>query len=381
MALTWAAVFARRTDRHGLTAPVAPDRLADLVSTICGAHAQVMSAAEVSIGVRVAAISRLDVREALWERRELVKTIGPRGTVHLLAAADLPAWNAVLEAALEPPGFQPGVRLEAGQTEEVVAAIDGALGDRELTLDELDAEVIARAGPWAGERVMPAFQELWPRWRQAIRPAAASGALCFGPNRGNRVTYTSPRRWLPDYGAMALEDAERFALRRYLHAYGPARPEHVARWIGGRPAWARDLFAREAGLLERVDVEGEELWQLAGDDAVAAVEHGSIRLLPYFDAYAVGCHPREHVFPGRAGERALARTQAGNLPVLLADGVVIGIWHQRRSGRKLVLTVEPFRALSRRERQALDGQVERLAAIQEATATMTIGTVTVGPHA
>ncbi|MEZ0241424.1 MAG: crosslink repair DNA glycosylase YcaQ family protein, partial [Chloroflexota bacterium] len=175
--------------------------------------------------------------------------------------------------------------------------------------------------------------------------------------------------------------AGRFMLRRYLHAYGPAGPEHVARWLGGKPAWVNDLFTREAGLLEQVDVEGEELWQLAGDEARPATEQGTIRLLPYFDAYAVGCHPREHVFPGRAGERALARTQAGNLPVLLADGVVIGIWHQRRSGRKLALTVEPFRDLTSRERGELDDQVARLAEIQEATATMTIGTVTIGPHA
>jgi hypothetical protein len=381
MALTWADVFARRTDRHGLTAPVASDRLAELVGTICGAHAQVMSAAEVSIGIRVAGITRQDVRDALWERRELVKTIGPRGTVHLLAAPDLPAWNAVLDAALEPPGFPPGVRLDSEQTDEVIAAIDGALADAELTVDELDAEIVRRAGAWAGDRVMPAFQELWPRWRQSIRPAVARGVLCFGPNRGTRATYSSPLRWLPGYRPMPVEDAERVVLRRYLHAYGPARPEQVARWLGGRPAWVRDLFNRAAELLEPVDVEGEALWQLAGDVTPPASEHGSIRLLPYFDAYAVGCHPREHVFPGRAGERALARSQAGNLPVLLADGVVIGIWHQRRSGRKLALTVEPFRGLSRLERQALDRQVERIAEIQDANATMTIGTVTVGPHA
>ena len=60
---------------------------------------------------------------------------------------------------------------------------------------------------------------------------------------------------------------------------------------------------------------------------------------------------------------------------------MIGIWHQRRSGRKLALTVEPFRDLTSRERGELDDQVARLAEIQEATATMTIGTVTVGPHA
>ena len=44
---------------------------------------------------------------------------------------------------------------------------------------------------------MPAFDGMWPRWRQALGTAAKRGALCFGPNRGRKVTYTSPRRWLP----------------------------------------------------------------------------------------------------------------------------------------------------------------------------------------
>src|SRR5262245_38890517 len=113
MDLTWADIFARRLARHGLTTPVPADALAELAGTICGAHAQVMSAAEVSLGIRVAGITRADVRAALWERRTLVKTIGPRGTVHLMAPAELPAWNAVLDASLERPGFAPGVRFSA----------------------------------------------------------------------------------------------------------------------------------------------------------------------------------------------------------------------------------------------------------------------------
>ena len=65
----------------------------------------------------------------------------------------------------------------------------------------------------------------------------------------------------------------------------------------------------------------------------ASAPHG-VRLLPYFDAYVVGCQPRELLFPGRAAERALAGGQAGNYQVLLIDGVVAGVWHQRRSGRR-----------------------------------------------
>ena len=41
----------------------------------------VLSAAELSIGRRVAGATRADVQRALWEDRTLVKTFGPRGTV------------------------------------------------------------------------------------------------------------------------------------------------------------------------------------------------------------------------------------------------------------------------------------------------------------
>jgi hypothetical protein len=57
-------------------------------------------------------------------------------------------------------------------------------------------------------------------------------------------------------------------------------------------------------------------------------------LLPYFDAYVIGCHPRATLFPACRGKRALTGGQAGNVPVLLVDGVVAGVWHQRRSGRR-----------------------------------------------
>jgi hypothetical protein len=383
MPLTWAQVFARRMRRHGLIEPVPARRLAEQVGVICGAHAQVMSAAEISIGLRVAGITRADVRAALWEERTLVKSFGPRGTVHVLDPRDLPAWNAVLAAAHQPPGFAPGVRLDAGELDAVVAAIDGALTDAtELTIDELDKEVVQRAGRWAGERVMPAFQELWPRWRQAVTAAAFRGVLCFGPNRGNRTTYASPRRWLGEAATsvVAADEATRLMLRRYLHAYGPASPEHVARWLGASPAWAKQAFRLAGDEIERVTVEGDELWQLAGDRPGRATK-GTVRLLPYFDAYGVGSHPRERVFPGRASERALARTQAGNLPVLVVDGFVVGIWHQKRSGKKAALTVEPFRRLTAAERRSLDAQAERIGEIQEAAMTMTIGTVSAGPHA
>jgi hypothetical protein len=67
--LTWKQVWSRRLGRHGLDQLAPADRLAEQVGAICGAHAQVMSAAEVSIGIRVMGIDRADVRRALWDER------------------------------------------------------------------------------------------------------------------------------------------------------------------------------------------------------------------------------------------------------------------------------------------------------------------------
>ena len=209
---------------------------AGVVAAMCGAHAQVMSAAEVSVATRLDGATRADVQEALWTGRTLVKTHGPRGTVHLLPTRDLGLWTGALKALPPVNVFAPGVRLTPGQTAAVVAAIDDALTTAagSLTIDELSSEVVARTGPWAGEKVMPAFQALWPRWRQIVGSAATQGVLCFGPPRGRNVTYTSPARWSPGFTPWEPEAALPELVRRFLWSFGPATPAHVAKWLAAR---------------------------------------------------------------------------------------------------------------------------------------------------
>jgi winged helix DNA-binding protein len=95
----------------------------------------------------------------------------------------------------------------------------------------------------------------------------------------------------------------------------------------------------------------------------------------------VGSHPRDLVYPGAAAERALARRQAGNYPVLLVDGVVAGVWHQKQAGRYVDVTVEPLVELSAARRRDLDAEIERIGAFAGRTPRLTIGPVAVGPHA
>lgn len=381
--LSWADVTARRVVRHALSTPSKNARPADMVRAMCGAHAQVLSAAFWSIGLRIDSITQQEVREALWTERSLVKTFGPRGTVHLLATQDLPMWTSALSAV--PPshnGQTKEVRLTSEQTDEIVNAIAVALCDAELTIDELSAAVIATTGPWAGELVVPAFNGMWPRWRMALATAGFRGVLCFGPNRGPKVTYTNPQRFLTGLQPVDGPTALTWLLKRYLYAYGPATPQQFAQWLNAPRRWATELFASLSGELQHVEVNGSLAWVVAGDTTVPSIAPPSVCLLPYFDAYTVGSHPRELLFPERVAKRALSPSgQAGNFPVLLIDGTVAGVWHQRRSGRWIDITVEPFSQLTATQRSDLDDQVERIGAFFEGTPRLTIGTVTAGGHA
>ncbi|WP_055560460.1 winged helix DNA-binding domain-containing protein, partial [Streptomyces luridiscabiei] len=359
--VTWPEANARRSARQHLCGPVPAVSPADAARAMLGAHAQVLSAAELSVGLRGEGLTRTDVRTALWTDRTLVKTFGPRGTVHLLPAADLPMWTGALSAVPTGPNpFPRDTRMTPGQVEEVVAAIGEALTGAELTVDELSEEVVARTGPWAGDLVIPGFQQMWPRWRQVLHLAGHRGALAYAPNRGRRATYTNP-----GYTPLPGPRAQAALVERYLYAYGPATPAHFARWLAAPKRWADGLFASLAasGAIEEVVFEDAgPSWVVAGDTDFAAGPVRGVRLLPYFDAFTIASQPRERLFPGRAFERALAGGQAGNYPVLLVDGTVAGVWHQRRSGRRIAVTVEPLEPLPAARLRALEDEVERVGA-------------------
>lgn len=380
--LTWRDVTARRMERQALIEPATSGTPADIARMLCGAHAQIMSAAELSIGRRLANTTREAVRQALWNDRSLVKTFGPRGTVHLLPTGDLPMWTGAL-SSLPPqvPNHPDPVRFTPTQIEEVVAAIGDALVNAELTVDELTDAIDVRLGSWAVERTMDAFQDNWPRWRQVASTAAHRGVLCFGQNRGRKVTYTSPQRWLPGFHPEAGDHAMRTLLTRYLYAYGPATSDNFAQWLNIPPTLSADLFDRHHNLLEPVDLEGTPAWVLAGDIETAQNPCDGVRLLPYFDSFVVAGQPRTLLYPGTATRALSPSSQAGNFPVMLIGGVVGGVWHQRRSGRKLAITVEPLHDLSAAHLRELHDEVELVGAVMEAEPTLTIGKVKVGPHA
>jgi hypothetical protein len=381
--LTWDQVLGRRLARHCLIDPAPQDNLVEVVRTVCGIHAQVMPAAELSLGLRVAGITRQDVRQKLWERRGLVKTYGIRGTVHLFPADELAMWMSALRANPLPQEERrlSEMGLDPAQKDAVLEAIGEALDGTCLIRGELGAEVARLAGSWALDAVSPAFGGNWPRWQMALGTAAVTGQVCFGPNQGTKVTFVRQDQWTGSRTEVDGETALREIFKRYLWTYGPATHREFAQWFRMQPGVALELVQSLADELQEVDVEGHHAWILAGEaEDQWPRAHGEVRLLPHFDCYVVGGFPRDQMVSAAWKKRVPGSSSGANFPVVIVDGQVAGLWRHRRKGRKLEIVVDAFVSLSARLRKQVEAAAARIGEISEAEVSTSFGPVEARPH-
>jgi Winged helix DNA-binding domain len=359
---TWTQVAAWRAARHHLDARVPRRRMLSLVSELCGLHAQVMSSAELTLWARVDGVSRDSLARALWRDRSLVKIWAMRGTLHVFRSNEHAAWCAALRT------YELRVRrswarylgIEPEDMEGLVEAIDEALDGRELTREELAAEVSRR------RRSRRLAEALTHSWGGLLKPASYRGSLCFAPSRGQRVRFTNPRSWLGVEGVAdrSEEEALRDVLRRFVATNGPASTQEIARWWGGPSATrVEELIGSLGDEVAPVDVDGVRAWALAEHaDAIASAEPArSVRLLPTFDQYVIGTTKHSHeLMPGAFRDRV--HRQAGWVsPVLLVDGMIEGVWSHAKKGKRASVAIEPFRKQPAWVRKGAEAEAELLA--------------------
>lgn len=375
--ITSAHVAAWRMSRQGLLRRAGKEDWLDTVRRIGGLHAQVMSAAELSVWARADGVSPDDVKRALWEDRTLVKTWAMRGTLHLLPADELPTTVAALRETVSTFYRKPswlnvhGITLE--QLDAVIEGIRRSLGEEPLTREQLADALVAHTGQ---EKLRELLQS---GWGSLLKPAAHEGALLFGPSQGQNITFVRPDRWLPRWTSPSVspEEAVRGAVRRYLSVYGPATYEDFGRWWGVDVSKAKRLFRSLDDELVSVRVDGREGWMLR-DDApsleAASVPDGTVRLLPHFDPYTVSMsHRTQHVL-AEPYKPLVYRNQGWIYPVVLVGTRMAGIWETEKKRGQIELKVEWFEPPKGKQaaatRAGLEEEASRLAAFFDADIVM-----------
>lgn len=326
--------------------------VANIVRGIAAVQAQDTFAESLAVRVRAEGATASDFEEARAEERSVVRTWAMRGTLHLLPSEDVrwildlvgPTMVRKFRRRHQELGLTPQVYDRAVEVMREVLGEHGALTRRQI------------AERWA-EHGLPSEGQGVPH---LLCRASLEGIICFGPTVGGQATHVLLDSWLDD-GCSEPADPGQELARRYVSAYAPTTPEDYGTWSGMPSAQIRKAFDAISDDLLIVDVDGTPMWMPKTHrgllDVALADETPSIKMLGAFDPYLLGYRTRDL---GVAPE-LLKRVHPGGgiiRPIILVDGRAVATWARKRTGRKLSITVSPFKSLSDKVRTGIDGEVE-----------------------
>ena len=336
-ALSTAASRALRLRAQLLTGPPAT-AVEPLVAALGGVQAQDPVAAALALRPRSRGLDAPAVKRARDDDRSIVWTWAMRGTLHLVAAADV-GWIA---------GLLGPIFAAAGRRRRAALGLDDELCERALAGMR---DILADSGPLSrGELVRRlavrglAIDAAGQAPSHLVAYAALRGIVC---RVGDGPAYALLDDWL-GAAPRAMEPDRALAelTRRYLGAHGPAGATDLAGWSGLGLRRARHGLELVAGELRTVRTVAGPAWTLAtAPRRPSRATRPQVALLGHFDPYLLGYASRDLVLDRRFARRI--QTGGGFIqPAVLVDGRVVGTWRRQRSGDRLDIAIEPFEELA-----------------------------------
>jgi hypothetical protein len=310
---------------------------ADAVRRLLAAQGQDLPGALTSVALRTADRSRAAAVAAL-DSGEVVRSWPMRGTLHLVAADDLP-WMLDVLGTRALGGVAKrwvGLELDEKQAERAREVVLAVLGERDRASRAELLQAIAEGGvPTTGQR---GYHLLWY--------LSQTGTLCMGPTDGaGDQLFVRLDEWIPAARRLEPDEAHAELALRFFTGHGPATVPDLVRWSGSTARAVKAGLAEVRDRLEAVTVEGTEYYlDPATPDRLAAAgkEADGVVLLPGFDEYVLGYADRTAVLPAEHFERIVPGGNGIFRPTIVHRGQVVGTWRWTGRGAKRAVEAEPF---------------------------------------
>jgi hypothetical protein len=313
---------------------------ADAVRLLTAAQGQDLPGALLSIALRTASGDRAGVEAAL-NAGDVVRSWPMRGTLHLVAAEDLP-WLIGLLGPRVLAGA-PARRAQLGITDADidkarVIAVDALSGGRRLRRADLLRALAEGGVEITGQR---GYHLLWY--------LSQSSTLCLGPMDDGEQRFVLMDEWIPVPRTLDPEEALGELAERFFRSHGPATVKDLARWAGLKAAEARVGLAAVRPGLASLDVDGVEHFLDPRTPELLAGCRDEARgtfLLPGFDEFVLGYADRSAVLDPEFAGRIVPGGNGVFRPTVVSDGRIVGTWQWSGRGAKRTVAATPFTAFT-----------------------------------
>lgn len=289
---------------------------------------------------------RTDDLSAALDDRTAVRVALMRGTIHLVTAADALRLRPLVQPYLTATMFNgsvSGKRIVGVDADELAAEGQRLLAEGPLHVDDLGAGLAKRFDGFAATDLAYGLRCLLPLIQTPPRGV-------WG--KGGGLTYASTRQWLGAEPELDPDAALVAAIPRYLAAYGPASIQDFQTW-SSRTRTAAAFERLRDQLVVHHDTTGRELFDLPGRALPDPDRPLEPMLLGSFDNILLSHRDREFIISKDAQKRVFTHNGIVKGTILL-DGFVAGSWKPALRKKTARIDVEPFTALSKRQRERLE---------------------------
>ena len=294
------------------------------VQRLGAVQAQDFVAAKWVLGTRVPGSATADVDAAL-ESRAVVRSWPMRGTLHIVPTETLRPILAITGNRMLQKATQVHRMLEL---DDAVYRTARDVAERELAGRTLSREELLEA--WESAGVSTAGQ----RGYHLIWWLALDAVVCCGPVEGRNQRFALLDEWAPDAGA--APDREETLARlftAYATGHGPVTVQDFAWWTGLTLGDSRMALAAAGDAVAAFDEEryvaADAGW--AADPEAAAPRATGHLALAAFDEYFIGYRDRSPVCEPQHAGRVVPGGNGVFQPILVAGGVVEGVWKVART--------------------------------------------------
>lgn len=323
----------------------------EVVQWLGGMQAQDYLGGLWAIGLRLSTkVSDKDIEQAILDK-QIVRTWPMRGTLHFVAAEDL-RWMLALtgkrhvETSLRRYGeLELDEKTLARSSDLLVNALkDAAELDRHALLDVLEKNGISTAGQ----------RGIW-----MLSRACVDGLIVQGVMRRNVQTYFAIDDSIPKGKSFTREEALAELTRRYFTGHGPAQVQDMVWWSGLTISDVRAGIESVKDQLESETIDAKTYW-FSPQMASAPKESPDVYALPGFDEFLLAYSDKSAALVPDFHKR-WSRKNAVFGSTIVSDGQVIGEWKRTLKKDKVVITTEPYRDLTAKEREKFADVMQRYA--------------------
>lgn len=317
-----------------------------LITYLGAVQAQDYSMSKWAFGVRLPNSTDASIEAAL-DAGELVRTHVLRPTWHIVSGQDV-RWMLALtskyikaSAAIRDRDLGIDSALYTRTNDLIAKALEGGKHlTREEIMQELEKGGVETNSSRAVHFMMNAEQD---------------GIVCNGIMKGKKQTYALLDEKVKPGLVLSREEALANLAGRYFSSHAPATLPDFQWWSGLPMSEARVGLESIKGQLSSFQVEGK-IYFMGETPQLATAPESTVIFLPAFDEYTVSYKDRSTVFDPQWHRNAITSNGIFK-PIIVRDGLVIGIWKRTVQKNKVVVEVEFFDPADALERGVMEKAV------------------------